>query len=175
MAKPRIRRHLFIRDAPHRERFTSVHAGGRKRRVKVQDRGAHARELEAEFDTATADAEEADRPVRIDFLSEPGFELALASLDSTRPGTYELLSVRHDGDVTIATVLVERKGIKHLRKAIEEYAGKDTRKGLPAHERLVANIAAIRRAFRAVHLDRRRRAIPRFRGGDLVGSVAATS
>ncbi|WP_041448613.1 S8 family peptidase [Anaeromyxobacter sp. Fw109-5] len=146
MAKPRIRRHLFVRDAPNTERFTSVHAGGGKPRVKAQDRGAHARDLEAELDTAAAAAEDADRPVRIDFHSEPGFELALASLDSTRPGAYELLAVRHDGDVTIATVLVERKSIKHFRKAIEEYAAKDTRKGLPAHERLIANISAIHRA-----------------------------
>ncbi len=146
MAKPRIRRHLFVRDAPLTERFTSVHAGGSKRRPKEQDRPAHADKLEADLDAATAAAEEADRPVRIDFQSEPGFELALESLDSTRPGTYELLSVRRDGDVTIATVLVERKGIKHFRKAIEEYAAKNTRKGLPARERLIANIAAIRRA-----------------------------
>jgi len=146
VAKPRIRRHLFVRDAPHTERFTSVRAGGGKRRVKVQDRGPHALELGAEFEAATAAAEETDRPIRIEFRSEPGFELALASLDSTRPGTYELLSVRRDGDITIATVLVERKGIKHFRKAIEEYGVKNTSRGRPAHETLVANIAAIRKA-----------------------------
>lgn len=146
MAKPRNRRHLLVRRAPDTERFTSVHAGGGRPRLKGQSRRAHARKLEAELDAATAAAEEADRPVRIEFRSEPGFELALASLDSTRPGTYELLSVRHHEDVTIATVLVARKGIKHFRKAIEEYAAKNTKKGGPAHEALVANIAAIRRA-----------------------------
>lgn len=132
--------------APQTERFTSVHAGGSTPRLSGQDRRSHAGKLAAELDAAIATAEEADRPVRIEFLSEPGFELALASLDSSRPGTYELLSVRQDQGVTIATVLVARKGIKHFRKAIEEYATKNTRKGRPTHERLVANIAAIRRA-----------------------------
>lgn len=146
MPKPRIRRHLFVRDAPESEHFTSVHAGGGRPRLKGQNRRAHAREIESDFDAATAAAEEADRPVRIEFRSEPGFELALASLDSTRPDTYELLSVRQDGAVTIATILVARKGIKHFRKAIEEYAAKNTKSGRPTHEALMANIAAIRRA-----------------------------
>jgi len=146
VAKPRNRRHLFLRGAPETERFTSVHAGGSRSRLKGQNRRAHARRLETELGAATAAAEEADRPVRIEFRSEPGFELALASLDSTKPGTYELLSVREDGNVTLATVLVARKGIRHFRKAIEQYATKNTKKGRPSHETLVANIAAIRKA-----------------------------
>jgi Subtilase family len=144
--KPRVRPHLFVREPPQTERFTSVHAGGSTPRLKGQNRRAHARKLEAELEAATALAEEEDRPIRIEFRSEPGFELALASLDSSRPGTYELLSVRQVGDETIATVLVARKGIAHFRKAIEEFATRNTRGGRPTHEALVANIAAIRQA-----------------------------
>jgi hypothetical protein len=146
VAKPRNRRHLFVREPPRSERFTSVHAGGSKPRLQDQNRRAHARALRDDFEAATAAAEEEDPRIRLEFRSEPEFDLALQCLDSSRPGTYELLSVRRDGDVTFATVYVTRKGIKHFRKAIEEYATQSTQGGRPRHEALLANVAAIRKA-----------------------------
>lgn len=145
MAKPTDRPHLFLRARAIHERFTSTRAGGGRKKLKDQNRKRHGAKLRDEFEAAVAEAPE-DRPVKVEVRSEPGYELELKSLDSSRAGSFELLSVRMDGRTTVATVLVPRKALKHFRRTFEEYLTKNTKTGRPSHQNLVANISAIHSA-----------------------------
>jgi hypothetical protein len=140
-------------------KFTSTRAGGGKPRFKQHDRAEHGRRLSDEFEQALPPEEEEDAIVRVEFESEPGFDLQLQSLDSTRKNGFELLSVRVDsdvgrGDTTIATAQIPRAKLKHFRKIFEEYIFQNTRRGSPKHQVLVESIAKIRRAgLRSIWTD----------------------
>ncbi|MBI5544393.1 MAG: hypothetical protein HY901_10915, partial [Deltaproteobacteria bacterium] len=145
--KPFNRPHLRVPFDPTTSRFTSVQAGGGKKKFKQHDRASHGAKLQNEFENALPPDEEQDAVIRVEFLSEPGFDLEIQSLDSVRKGGYELLNVRPGaGGVTYATVLIPRKSLKHFRALFSEYIAKNTRKGSPAHQALVESIGTIRRA-----------------------------
>ncbi len=82
----------------------------------------------------------------LEFESEPGFPLALKSLDRRSAGI-ELLSVRSRGNVTWATVFVPEGQLGKFERLIEDYRTKlHQRWQTPLNETLVANISSIRRA-----------------------------
>ncbi|HMV67234.1 MAG TPA: S8 family peptidase [Myxococcota bacterium] len=87
----------------------------------------------------------ADQGIVLEFESEPGFELALASLDRARDGI-ELLSVRERDPVMLATVLVPDGKLVVFEKLVEQYTTEQTARGRPKNAPLVANIAEIRLA-----------------------------
>ncbi|MEV0110990.1 S8 family peptidase [Nocardia sp. NPDC050799] len=145
--------HLIVPTAPFAEPFTGVSGGHAAQREPLSgDRGEHGRRLQQELGTALAPigADEEDYGVTITFVSFPGLELALQSLDPQGPGSKpELLAVKSEtttgGDVQMATVYVPA-GAKHyflrrLTKYVESVA--DDR---PQYAVLVEGIASIRRA-----------------------------
>jgi hypothetical protein len=145
--KPFNRPHLRLPSAPATTSFTSTLAGGGRKKFKLHDRATHGARLKNEFETALPPDEEEHAIIRVEFQSEPGFDLELKSLDSTRKGGFELLNVRSGaGGVTFATVLIPRRQLKRFRKLFTEYISKNTKKGSPAHQALVESIAVIRRA-----------------------------
>jgi hypothetical protein len=87
----------------------------------------------------------ADQGIVLEFESEPGFELALASLERAKHGI-ELLCVRERDPVMLATVLVPNGKLEVFEKLVEDYRTRQTRSGRPKNESLIANIAEIRLA-----------------------------
>ncbi|MBL8912024.1 MAG: S8 family peptidase [Archangium sp.] len=144
--KPYDQPHLMVRKQPITHGFTSVSAGGGREKRKDRDPKVHGKKLEKEFEAAVAEEEDAARPVRVEFQSEPGFDLKLKSLDSTRKGGIELLSVREVGDVTFATVLIPPDQLKHFRTLFEKYINEKTAKGSPRNAALLNSISTVRRA-----------------------------
>lgn len=140
------RPHLMVRREPTTQGFTSVNSGGGRGKRKERDREVHGPTLQAQFEGAVGGAEEEGRPVRIEFQSEPGFDLELDSLDSKKERGIELLAVRHAGEVTFATVLIPVDQLKHFRKMFEEYITKNTKTGTPRHAALLSSVARVRRA-----------------------------
>lgn len=131
--KPYDRPHLVVHKAPITQAFTSISAGGGRTKRKERDPSIHGKKLEAEFEAAVGDADDTGRPVRVEFQSEPGFDLKLKSLDSTRENGIELLSVRQEGGVTYATVLIPADRLKRFRTIFEQYINEHTDKGTPRH------------------------------------------
>lgn len=144
--KPYNQPHLMVRKAPETQGFTSVSAGGGREKRKERDPNVHGKKLKAEFEAAVAAAEDASRPVKVEFQSEAGFDLKLKSLDSTKQGGIELLSVRENGDVTFATVLIPPDQLKHFRTLFEKYINEKTPKGSPRNAALLNSISTVRRA-----------------------------
>ena len=146
MPKPYDRPHVFVRKPPTAEPFKSPQTGGGgKPKLKSHDREQHGKKLIQELEAAVGSQAPTETPVRVEFQSEPGFDLTLKSLDSFSHGL-ELLSVRGHGSVTYASVLVTRAGFQRLQKLVTQYVQETIPKGQPKNQRLIDSIAGIRRA-----------------------------
>jgi hypothetical protein len=85
--------------------------------------------------------------LQIQFVSQPNVELAFESL-AYAPQKIELLSVRRDGDTSIASVFVPDGKLAHFEKYIREYLEekKDIRGFARDHKPLLDTIQSIRAA-----------------------------
>jgi hypothetical protein len=157
--------HILLRDAAKAEEYSYPGRGGGAVDLPVRDRASHAARLEARLEQARTEAHErserqaqawavpAKRGVHLELESEPGFELALKSLEDARQGI-ELVSVRESAvakgedkeRLTLATVYVPAGKLEILEKKIHEYATANTKAGKPRHEKLLAAIADLRLA-----------------------------
>lgn len=98
---------------------------------------------------------EAGLGIQIQFIGQPKIELAFESLGYA-PKQIELLSVRQDGDHTVANVFVPDGQLAHFEKYVTEYLQEKTDKnGNPRdHKVLLNTISAIRSAeLRALWTD----------------------
>lgn len=88
-----------------------------------------------------------NRGVYLEFESDPGFELALGSLDreNTRP-PIELVAVREQGESMLATVFVPDGKLKVIERLITRYRDEATPAGLPRNRKLIESVAEIRHA-----------------------------
>ena len=146
MSKPYDRPHLFVQRPPAAEPFKSVQAGGGgKPKLRSHDRAQHGKKLLQELAAAVGAQPLTDTPVRVEFQSEPGFDLTLKSLDSPSRGL-ELLAVREQDGVTYASVLINRDGLARLQKLVAQYVKETTPQGQPKNQVLIDSIARIRRA-----------------------------
>ena len=128
--------HLFLPGpSDTRSDYRNPRRGGDDPRIKPQDRQPHAehvrRALETAWHTAAdrqAVAHLGRRGVYLEFLSEPGFDLILKSLESRQAGI-KLLNVKKEGEeknqLTRATVFVPHNKSAHFLKKATEYAEKD--------------------------------------------------
>jgi hypothetical protein len=87
--------------------------------------------------------------IYFDFISEPGFDLMVKSLEAIRSGI-RLLSVRRqqvgDEEETLATVYVPHQQRSYFLNRIRAYGEEQTRSGKPKHASLVNSISDIRRS-----------------------------
>ena len=122
-----------------------------------RDRKFHSEHLRAQLKSVWRDAEQQKQAAAVpakdghylEFESPPGFALATERLENMPKGV-RLLNVSTSGEgeteVTYATVYVPEGEAGHFLKKIEEYANKDTDKGNPKNQSLVASIESIRLA-----------------------------
>ena len=134
-------------------------AGGSQSRVhQISNRGEHAEKLRSEVGESLAlaleRAEQAPAASRPDgftlaiegWSDEPGYELALLSLDTS--GARLLAVIPSDGTRPERALVWMPFGAEaaFLRK-LDQYAEEQTRKGTPRHQKLVANIAHVQLAI----------------------------
>lgn len=149
----RDRLHLVVPGAPASEPFTlSSSGGGTDPKVFGGDRGQHGRRLKKELEEALESDVNEDEPggSYITFVSFPGLEMALESLDSQARGEQpELVAVSEemtdDGLVQMATVYIpdgkKEYFIRRLTKYVETVTDDKAK-----HAALVEGIQSIRRA-----------------------------
>lgn len=145
--------HLFLKAPPESSGFTSVSSGGGDPAdFPDRDRQGHADHLERRLEQAwenaagrQAAAHSTRRGCYLEFVSAPGAELALKSLESLTAGV-RLLNVRTTGQggnqITLATVFVPSDKRAHFLTKIRDYGdiSKATPKGHPLNRPLVACI-----------------------------------
>src|SRR6267378_2329017 len=149
--------HIIVRDTATSEPYTSVLSVQKKFLQKLRDRRLHGEALKeqlAEIDRKRemlAVQREAigipsDVGITLQFESEPEFEIKLQSLDNRKSDIQLLNVVGTAGGKTLATVSVPEGKIQRLFDLVSDYLERDTPKGRPKNESLLANIAAIRLA-----------------------------
>jgi len=146
--------HLRLEHTESTLPYTYAGAGGSSEfRLPPRDRVPHAQQLAASVRQAESDAAAArgQQPatdgvdgVPITVRSDPGYELKLESLERRNEGI-DLLSVKLDGNVTVANLFVRREKIVNLLRHIERYEREDdARSNRPKNQNLIESIASIR-------------------------------
>lgn len=148
--------HLELRNTATAERYIYPRdARGPTFSLPARDRQSHGRGLQGQLGQVIQDAPAAQVPlpdapeslegVTLEFVSNPGFQLKLESLERLRSGI-EVLNVRIDGDVMQASVFVPHSKLGLFFKIFERYVSEDTQSGRPKHQDMVESIAAVRLA-----------------------------
>lgn len=148
-------RHIVLEGSGEAEGFTSPRGGRGSSDIPVVNRRLHANGLLAQLQDVKDAAQtliarraeheiEAQEGLILEVEAQPGFELAMKSLDAQDQGV-ELLSVKQ-GAVMLATIFVPHGKLRWLEKRITAFRDRTTAKGKPRNEKLVACIAAIRTA-----------------------------
>jgi hypothetical protein len=136
-------------------------AGGSPSRIRqIGDRRGHAAKLRSEVDEALSLAQQRAGQVPAEtrpdgftlviegWSDEPGYELALRSLDTA--GARLLAVIPPDGTrPERALIWMTFGGERGFLRKLDQYAQEQTRSGTPRHQRLVANIANLRLAVMA--------------------------
>lgn len=149
----RDRPHIIVPAEPASEPFTIPTAGGGNDGASFSgDRRSHGSALVQQYEDAVAATpdEPSVEGTYISFVSFPGLELALESLDVQRSGAQpELVSVREtnsaDGVVQVATVYVPDGKKEYFLKRLNKYV-ESADEDRARNATLVEGIQAIRRA-----------------------------
>lgn len=154
--------HLFLRELPSSEKFMHVGSRGRPENLPERATQQHAAHLRKQLEQAWNDAlkQHAERRavshstlhgLHIDVISEPGYELAITSLEDRRYGIRVANVARlenQDGTkVVSATVYVPTEHRHRLLAKIDDYANKVTKSARPQNNALIAGIADMRRSI----------------------------
>lgn len=160
--------HIFIREQPEKNDFTSTRSSGGKKKIPERPRGDHSTYLKNRLQQAWQEVENEyavthveRHGVYIEFKSDPNADLIIKSLEDMKSKKVRLLNVRTEKETitnnlsnqpeevvtTFATVFVANDKKEHFLKKIEEYAEINTPKGLPKNADLINSIADIRKAL----------------------------
>lgn len=150
-------RHIFLAGPDRTLPFTNPRQGGGSPRIPPRNRTRHSAFLQQRLEAAWREDEQrqavahVDRHgVYVDFVSEPGFDLAIKSLESLRSGI-RLLNVRKEGtdtaERTMATVFVPNNRRTFFLKKIHTYAEETTKRGKPKNAKLINSVSDIRRSI----------------------------
>jgi len=148
-------RHIFLAGPNRTEQFASPRRGSPSL-VPPRNRATHSAHLRRQIEMAwhECDSRQAVGHVErhgtyIDFVSEPGFELAVKSLEDLRSGI-RLLNVRKEGvdqaETTMATVYVPHQKRSNFLRKIREYEEEVTKRNQFKHKKLIESISDIRRS-----------------------------
>lgn len=150
----------------HTLSFTSPAGGSSDRSVVPRDRRKHGTYLQSQFNRAWERAQsqrivtvQAKEGVYLEFVSEPGRELWLKSLENMRTKKVRLLNVREevDADETskmFATVYIANDEKSYFLRKITQYLEENTPSGKPKNQPFISRIADIQNAlFRSFWTD----------------------
>lgn len=149
-------RHLYLPGPTATQGFTNPRQGGGRPRITARDRRAHSEFLRQRLQQAWDEADQSQaifaverQGTYVQFESEPGFDLAIMSLERIQSGV-RLLNVHQEmvGDQprTVATVYVPNNRRSYFLRKIQVYAEENTKKDKPKNAKLVESVSEIRRA-----------------------------
>jgi hypothetical protein len=161
--------HLYVKNTATTEsyRYPKKVRGSSRVNLPLRDRAHHGRKLKEDLAAVrtqlaelarerTAVGIQGDHGVYLEVASDPGFELALESLDrrdrSNAQRNIELVAVREQAETMFATVFVPEGKLEVLEKLVTDYLTKETPpsarspEGNPRNKLLVESVALIRRA-----------------------------
>ncbi|GAB4279298.1 MAG: S8 family peptidase [Marinilabiliales bacterium] len=141
--------------------YTSVRSGGKSPRIPERNRRQHGARIYQQLEQAWQESENeflVAYPERtgiyLEFISSPGFELMIKSLEDLRQGI-RLCNVRtetrsiHNEEVetTLATVFIPRDKREFFFRKVEKYLEEETKTGKPRNADLINSIEELRTAL----------------------------
>lgn len=154
-------KHIFISMNPESLLYTSTASGGGGIELPNRVRSTHSQYLKKKLNNIWEDNQKINArrlaislPVLsgtyLEFEGSPGSLLNIKSLENLQSGV-KLLNVRttqfEDREIVRATVYVPKGKENYFLKKLEEYSEKETSKGKPRNEKLIATINDINRAM----------------------------
>lgn len=147
-------RHIFLRQTAATDEYEYPGSGPRTR-LPERQRAPHARRLIEDLRDVRFENEQRSTVIReagleptsrlyLDVFNEPGYPLALKSLEDSRSDAQ--LVVVHEGTEPRATIQLPVAKLEVLEKKLRAYRDEDTRSGKPKNARLVAPISGLRLA-----------------------------
>lgn len=160
------RRHFHLKKIGKPERFQSTASSTREPHFPPRERREHGATLLSQLGRVREQMTEAVRlqqqwgrdsglGLQIEFVSEPGFDLAFEGLARGQQ-RIELLNVRYDGatQTHFATVFIPEGKLSAFETLVKQYLESDTSKGKPRNSPLLNPIHEIRAAtFSALWTD----------------------
>ncbi|MDD4195406.1 MAG: S8 family peptidase [Syntrophorhabdaceae bacterium] len=147
-------RHIFLAGPNRTQQFRSPR-GGSPPPIPDRDRATHSEYLRRQIEIAWHDYDQRRAVAHverhgayIDFVSEPGFELAIKSLENRSSPPIRLLNIRKEGPdeaaTMMATVYVPHEKRGYFLKKVKEYTEEVTRNNQFKNKTLVESISDIR-------------------------------
>jgi len=141
--------------------YTSVSSGGREHRIPTRNREQHGRRIFQQLEQAWQELENkylVAYPERtgiyLEFVSSPGFELIIKSLEDLRQGI-RLCNVRTETrlidnvkeEITLATVFIPNNKRDFFFRKVKQYLSEETKSGKPRNANLIDSIEELRTAL----------------------------
>lgn len=158
--------HIVNPSQPDSLKYTTPVRGGSEGTFPPRERQSHGQRLRAAFEEAWNNSNEEKiayhserNGVYLEFKSEPGYELALRSLEDMRTKRVRLLNVRtvkeevienddrESREVMYATVYVPDEQRAYFANKITEYLEENTKKGNAKNRPLIETLSNIRKAL----------------------------
>jgi hypothetical protein len=148
-------RHIFLAGPTRTQQFTSPRRGGSPSAIPPRDRAVHGEYLRRQLETAWQNCIQRQAVVHverhgsyIDFMSEPGFELAIKSLENRSHGIRLLNVHKEEGPVeaerTMATVYVPHQERGYFLNKVKQYVEEVTLRNQYKNRKLIESISDIR-------------------------------
>lgn len=154
-------RHIKLLGPNARINYTSVSSRGPEHRIPTRNREQHGNRIYQQLEQAWQESENeflVAYPERtgiyLEFVSSPGFELIVKSLENLRQGI-RLCNVRtqqriiddKEVEITLATVFIPNNKRDFFFKKVEQYLTEETRKGNPKNADLINSMDELRTAL----------------------------
>ena len=143
--------HIFVKDAPNTNSYTSTRSGGKPPRIPDRDQNKHGNFLRSRFDELREQSKSEavavlDRKgIYVEFQSKKNHDLITKSLESLKHGI-RLLNIRKEDETTFATVYIPSNKASIFLRKIDDYLHKETKTGKPKNSNLINSIENIRLA-----------------------------
>jgi len=154
-------RHIKLSGPNEHIDFTSTSSGGGQPRIPTRNRNQHGGRIFQQLEQAWEQSENEflvafpERTgIYLEFISSPGFELTIKSLENLRQGirlcnvlTEKRIINEEEAEITLATVFIPNNKKEFFFKKVEQYLSEQTRSDKPKNAKLIDSIEELRTAL----------------------------
>ena len=154
-------RHIKLSGPNESFKYTSISSGGRKQRIPTRNRAQHGKSIYQQLERIWQESENeflVAYPERtgiyLEFVSSPGFELIVKSLENLSQGirlcnvrTEKRLIDNKEEEITLATVFIPNNKRDFFFRKVEQYLSEETKSGKPRNVNLINSIEELRTAL----------------------------
>lgn len=154
-------RHIKLLGPNEHFDFISTSSGNRQPKIPSRNREQHGNKIYKQLEQAWQESQNEflvaypeRRGIYLEFISSPGFELMIRSLEDLRQGIRlcnvrtEIRSINNEKvKTTLATVFIPRNKRDFFFRKVEQYLTEESRKGKPKNADLINSIEELRTAL----------------------------